>query len=308
MKAEPGDFLTGLLVLFAILIVTVAVVWVSPVHSVRPVPLYTEASQLGGVTLETPVLLNGFKVGQVDMIDPNVAPDGRVFFRIRMAMQWQIASSDATPYRTGMRVRLVPPPFEVFGTATIHLIPPATPGEPLQPGSVLPSVTETPFVARTDARLDTLTRQVARALVESRDLMASLKKTAEAASETARGAGTLTSNVDQRLADISASAQRSLARADSLVNELRALQPLARGTADSLNALMSDSRKALGKVTVLIGTAGPKLSGAIENLDATSAMLTNFVKSISERPTRLLTGVPPVPPPAKKDSTKPPPE
>ena len=305
MKSEPGDFRTGLLVIGALLVVVVAVIWVSPVRGARPVPLFTEFAQLGGVTLETPVLLSGFKVGQVDMIEPKVAPDGRVFFRIRMAMTWQIASSEATPYRVGMRVRLVPPALDVFGSATIHLVPPAVPGAPLAPGSTVPSDADPTLIARTDARLDSLSKQVARALADSRDLMNSFKKTADAAAVAAHGAGDLTTNVDQRLAEMSVTANRGLSRVDSLVNELRAMQPMVTRTTDSVNALMSDSRRALGQVTSLIGTEGPKLSGAIDNLDATSALLSNFVKSISERPTRLITGVATPPPAAKKDSVKP---
>ena len=293
-----------MIALLALVIVIGAIVWVSPARSARPMELYTEMPKLGGVALGTPVLLNGFQVGQVDKVDPHMAHDGLLHFRIRMAISWQVASADSTPYREGMRVRVAVPALDVFGGSALNLEPSLTPGAPLKPGTVLPSDTDIPLITRTDTRIDSLTHQLTLALADVRTLVASIDKTANAATETARGANALTVSIDKHLGVLAGNAQTSIARADSLVQDLRTLQPVAKGATDSLNALVSDSRKALGQVSTLIGTEAPKLSNAIDNLDATTAVLTNFLQNISERPTRLLTGVKAPPRPVKRDTTR----
>ena len=151
VSAEPGDFQTGLLVLLAFALVVAGVIWVSPVRAPRPIEFYTEMRELGGVSLETPVVLNGFKVGQVDKVDPYIAGDGRLHFHVGMAITWQPAAPERTPYRDGLHVRVAPPALDVFGSATLHLEPSARPGAPLVSGSQLPSDADTPMLAKADS-------------------------------------------------------------------------------------------------------------------------------------------------------------
>ena len=67
-----------MVVLLAFVLVFAGVIWVSPARGPKPIEFFTEMRELGGVSLETPVVLNGFKVGQVDKVDPYIAGDGRL--------------------------------------------------------------------------------------------------------------------------------------------------------------------------------------------------------------------------------------
>lgn len=295
-----------MLVLLAFALVLAGVIWVSPVRGPRPIEFYTVMRELGGVSLETPVVLNGFKVGQVDKVDPYIAEDGRLHFRIRMAITWRPSAPEQTPYRDGLHVRVAPPALDVFGSATLHLEPAARPGAPLASGSQLPSDADTPMLAKADSRIDSLARQVALTLAESRAMMAAFRSTAEASSEAIKGAGAMTTKVDAHLVELTAGTMKTMARADSAMQALQHVELGAKNATDSVNALLGDTRSALKQVSSMMGKTGPKVDEALFNLDETTALLNHFLRNITERPTRLITGV--TPPPARvwKDTTTPP--
>ena len=306
-SAEPGDFRTGLLVLLAFVLVVAGVIWVSPVRGPKPIELFTEMRELGGVSLETPVVLNGFKVGQVDKVDPYIAQDGRLHFRIGMAITWQPSAPEQTPYRDGLHVRVAPPALDVFGSATLHLEPAAHPGAPLASGTQLPSDADTPMLAKADSRIDSLARQVALTLAESRAMMAAFRSTAEASSEAIKGAGAMTSKVDEHLVELTAGTMKTMARADSAMQALEHIELGAKSATDSVNALLGDTRSALKQVSTMLGKTGPRVDEALFNLDETTSLLTHFLRNITERPTRLITGVTPPAPRVYRDTTVPPP-
>ncbi len=305
-SAEPGDFRTGLLVLLAFTLVVAGIIWVSPVRAPRPIEFYTEMRELGGVSLETPVVLNGFKVGQVDKVDPYIAGDGRLHFHIGMSITWQPAAPERTPYREGLHVRVAPPALDVFGSATLHLEPAARPGAPLQSGTLLPSDSDTPMLAKADSRIDSLARQVAVTLAESRATMAAFRSTADAWSQAVKGAGAMTAKVDEHLIELTAGTMKTMARADSAMQALQQIEHGAKNATDSVNALLGDTRNALKQVSTMLGKTGPRVDEALFNLDETTSLLTHFLRNITERPTRLITGVTPPAPRVWRDTTKPP--
>ena len=307
VSAEPGDFRTGMLVLLAFVLVFAGVVWVSPARGPRPIEFYTEMRELGGVSLETPVVLNGFKVGQVDKVDPYIAGDGRLHFRIGMSITWQPSSPEQTPYRDGLHVRVAPPALDVFGSATLHLEPAAKPGAPLKSGTQLPSDADTPMLAKADSRIDSLAQQVALTLAESRAMMATFRSTAEASSDAIKGAGAMTSKVDAHLVELTAGTMKTMARADSAMQSLQLIEHGAKNATDSVNALLGDTRSALKQASAMMGKTGPRVDEALFNLDETTALLTHFLRNITERPTRLITGVTPPPARVYRDTTAPPP-
>lgn len=303
--AEPGDFRTGLLVLLAFVLVIAGVIWVSPARGPRPIEFYTEMRELGGVSLETPVVLNGFKVGQVDKVDPFIAGDGRLRFHIGMTITWQPEAPERTPYREGLHVRVAPPALDVFGSATLHLEPASRPGAPLKSGTQLPSDSDTPMLAKADSRIDSLARQVALTLAESRAMLAAFRSTAEASSAAVTGAGAITNKVGEHLVELTASTMRTTARADSAMQNLAAIERNAKNATDSVNALLGDTRAALKQVSAMLGKTGPRVDEALFNLDESTALLTHFLRSVTERPTRIITGVTPPPPRVFRDTTAP---
>ena len=296
-----------MVVLLAFVLVFAGVIWVSPARGPKPIEFFTEMRELGGVSLETPVVLNGFKVGQVDKVDPYIAGDGRLHFHIGMAITWQPAAPERTPYRDGLHVRVAPPALDVFGSATLHLEPAAHPGAPLASGTQLPSDADTPMLAKADSRIDSLARQVAMTLAESRAMMAAFRSTAEASSEAIKGAGAMTNKVDEHLVELTAGTMKTMARADSAMLALQQIELGAKSATDSVNALLGDTRSALKQVSTMLGKTGPRVDEALFNLDETTALLNHFLRNITERPTRLITGV--TPPPARlyRDTIAPPP-
>jgi ABC-type transporter Mla subunit MlaD len=303
VDTEPGDFRTGVLVLLAIGLVVAGVIWVSPARGPRPIEFYTEMRELGGVSLETPVVLNGFKVGQVDKVDPYIAGDGRLHFHVGMAITWQPSAPERTPYREGLHVRVAPPALDVFGSATLHLEPAARPGAPLASGTQLPSDADKNMLAKADSRIDSLAREVAQTLAETRAMMASFRATAEASSEAVRGAGAMTSKVDAHLVEITAGTMKAVARADSAMQALQHVELGAKNATDSVNALLGDTRSALRQVSAMLGKTGPRVDEALFNLDESTSLLSHFLRNITERPTRLLTGVTPLPARVWKDTS-----
>ena len=303
--SEPGDLRTGLLVLGAIGLVVGGIVWVSPMRGPKPVEFFTELPELSSVSLETPVILKGFRVGQVDLVEPAMSSDGKMHFRIGMAITWQPGAGQ-TPYRAGMRVRVTPPALDVFGGATLTLEPSPTPGAPLGPGSFLPSSSETAMLAKTDVRIDSLTQQVALTLSDLRKTMGAFRLAADASANTLRTAGTMTATVDHHLANLTASTLTAITRTDSVLQGVQAMEKGALGTTDSLNALLGDSRKTLKQLSAVLANTAPKLDDVLFNLDESSAVLTHFLRSVSEKPTRALTGVTPPPLRVRRDTTVPP--
>src|SRR3954467_5339107 len=203
------------------MLVFAAVIWVSPARGPRPIEFYTEMRELGGVSVETPVVLNGFRVGKVDQVDPYIAGDGRLHFHIGMAITWQPSAPERTPYREGLHVRVAPPALDVFGSSTLHLDPAARPGAPLESGSQLPSDEDKNMLAKADSRIDSLARQVAQTLAESRAMMAAFRATADASSEAVRNAGAMTSKVDEHLVEVTAGTLKAMARADTAMQSIQ---------------------------------------------------------------------------------------
>ena len=300
---EPGDLRTGLLVLGALALVVGGIVWVSPMRGPKPVEFFTDLPELSSVSLETPVILKGFRVGQVDLVEPAMSADGHMHFRIGMAITWKPAAAEQTPYRAGMRVRVTPPALDVFGGATLTLEPSPTPGAPLNPGSFLPASSETAMLKKTDVRIDSLTQQVALTLSDLRKTMGAFRLAAEASANTLRTAGSMSTTVDQHLAKLTAATLTAITRTDSAIQGVQAMEKGALGTNDSLSALLGDSRKTLKQLSAVLGNTAPKLDDVLFNLDESSAVLTHFLRSVSEKPTRALTGVTPPPARVRRDST-----
>jgi len=248
-------------------------------------------------------VLNGFKVGQVDKVDPYIGSDGRLHFRIGMAITWRPPTPAQTPYRDGLHVRVAPPALDVFGSATLHLEPAAKPGAPLASGTQLPSDADTPMLAKADSRIDSLARQVGQTLAETRAMMAAFRQTAEASAEAARSAGTITSVVDAHLVEITEGTMKAVARADTAMQALQRVEMNATSATDSVNAILGDTRNALKQVSAMLGKTGPRVDEALFNLNESTSLLTHFLRNVTERPTRLITGVTPPPTRTWKDST-----
>ena len=291
---EPGDLRTGVLVLGACALLVAGVIWGNSTKVQDLEPLYAEFPTLTGVSTETPVMMNGYKVGQVAEIAPMTDSAGRLRFRVKMMVQWHPGGGAAIPYRRGLRVRLIPPAIEVLGTAIIRLEPAVAAGMPLPPGALVPMLAYVSPLEGAQARVDSLGVEVAKTLGDTRRLLEVLVKTASAATGAATATAGVANAAAGQLVMLAGDTRLRLATADSLMRDVRTLTPTARATADSLQALLGDSRRAVARLTRMADANEPQLVHTLASLDTTSALLQHFMRQVSARPLRVLTGVAPM--------------
>jgi ABC-type transporter Mla subunit MlaD len=292
---EPGDLRTGVLVLLAFGCLVAGVIWGASSKKTDMAPLYAEFPRLTGVSTETPVMLNGYKVGQVDDIEPRTGPLGQLTFRVRMSVLWHPGGGDIVPYRTGMRVLLTPPAIEQLGTAILRLEPPAIPGAALSRGATIPVLPFQSPLEGARTRIDSLGGELTRTLTDTRALLNVLVRTASAATGAATATAGVANAAAQQLTVLATDTRSRLAMADSLMHDVRTLTPGAKATADSLQALLGDSRRAVARLTRMADANEPQLTRTLASLDTSSALLQHFIRQVSAKPLRVLTGVAPMP-------------
>jgi ABC-type transporter Mla subunit MlaD len=291
---EPGDLRTGVLVLGASAMLVAGVIWGNTTKVQDLAPLYAEFPTLTGVSTETPVLLNGYKVGHVADITPLTDSLGRLRFRVKLLVQWHPGGDATVPYRQGMRALLIPPAIEVLGTAILKLQPASGYGAPLSPGATLPLLPYTSPLEGAQVRIDSMAVEMAQTLADTRRLLNSLVATANAATLTAKATTGVATTAAEQLTLLAGDTRLRMATADSLMRDMRSLTPSAKATADSLQTLMGDSRKAIVQMTRMVNANAPQLQRTLASLDTTSALLQHFMRQVSARPLRVLTGVEPM--------------
>lgn len=295
---EPGDLRTGVLVLLAFACLVAGVIWGASSKKTDMAPLYAEFPRLTGVSTETPVMLNGFKVGQVDDIEPRTDSLGQLTFRVRMSVLWHPGGGERIPYRVGMRVLLNPPAIEQLGTAILRLEAPSAPGAPLARGATIPVQPYLSPLEGAQTRIDSLGGELTRTLSDTRTLLTVLVKTASATTGAAMATAGVANVAAQQFTTLATDTRARLALADSMMRDMRTLTPTAKATADSLQALLGDSRRAVARLARMADANEPQLTRTLASLDTSSALLQHFIKQVSAKPMRVLTGVAPMPAPA----------
>lgn len=302
---EPGDLRTGVLVLGAFALLVAGVIWGNTTKVQDLAPLYAEFPTLTGVSTETPVMLNGYKVGHVDDITPLTDSTGHLRFRVRMLVLWHPGGGTGIPYREGMRVRLIPPPIEVLGTAILKLETGQVAGRPFAPGADVPALPYTSPLEGAQVRVDSMAVEMSQTLADTRRLLNTLVTTASAATGAATATAGVANAAATQLTAIAGDTRLRLATADSLMRDMRTLAPSAKATADSLQALLGDSRKAVARMSRMAEVNEPQLQHTLASLDTSSALLQHFMRQVSARPLRVLTGVSPLPTSAASKSAAP---
>ena len=289
MKWESGDLRVGIAVLAALLLLVTAILWLTPTLGDRRQPLYTEFSRIDGIAEQAPVQLNGFTIGRVDDIQPKLSErDGSLVFRVRMKINWKLGSGEALPIPVGTRARLTPPLMAVGNNLLVGYIvlePPARGGgPPLQPGETIPGVRSEAAIDQVQALATGLASDVTVTLVAARTLMDSLGRATSMAQRMAAKTNT-------ELPALFDNLQRDLAIMDSAMRELRTLTPAAIGGIDSAKVMLSDTRRLVGDMSRMVQQREPQFERVLSNLDTATALLNHFVREVSRRPARVVTGV-----------------
>lgn len=289
MKWESGDLRVGMAVLAALLLLVTAILWLTPTLGDRRLPLYTEFARIDGIAEQSPVQLNGYTIGRVDDIEPRLSErDGSLVFRVRMKINWKLGSGEALPIPAGTRARLTPPLMAVGNNLLVGFIvlePPAHGGgPPLKPGETIPGVRSEAAIDQVQSLATGLAGDVAATLIAARALMDSLGRATSMAQRMAR-------STNAELPKLFDNLQRDLAIMDSAMRELRTLTPAAIGGIDSAKAMLSDTRRLVGDMSRMVQRREPQFERVLSNLDTATALLNHFVREVSRRPARAITGV-----------------
>jgi ABC-type transporter Mla subunit MlaD len=169
------------------------------------------------------------------------------------------------------------------------------PGPPLARGATIPVQPYLSPLEGAQTRIDSLGSELTRTLTDTRALLTVLVKTASATTGAATATASVANVAAQQLATLATDTRARLAMADSLMRDVRTLTPSARATADSLQALLGDSRRAVARLSRMADANEPQLTRTLASLDTSSALLQHFIKQVSARPMRVLTGVAPMP-------------
>ncbi|HKJ93924.1 MAG TPA: hypothetical protein VJ957_12215, partial [Longimicrobiales bacterium] len=100
-----------------------------------------------------------------------------------------------------------------------------------------------------------------------------------------------------RLPTLMASLEDQLELAQGLTTDLRdhinTMAPAATASIDSATLMLGDSRRLVHDMMDLLQSSRPRMEGILANMDTTSLLLQNFVRQVSARPWKALTGVKP---------------
>lgn len=302
MKWESSDLTVGVVVIGAVLILTSAILWKSPAVAGRTYPLYTEFERIDGIDKQASVILRGYTIGRVGAIEPRLDATGLPVFRVRMDIRSHFGAGDSLRLPEGTRARLMPPP--VIGAGVIVLEPPAAGGGPIEPGGTIPGTRAAAVLDQVQTLATDLSTELLNTMATTRVLLDTLTRAVSAANRTV-------AIVNREVPVLLGGLQNQLAAAGKLTEEMRGhmgtLAPAAMASIDSAQLLLSGSRKLLQDVNRLLVEGEPEMTGILANLDSTTVLLHHFVREVSERPWKLLTGVEPPaglrPPAAKPAST-----
>lgn len=290
MKWESSDFTVGAVVVAAVVILLGSFLWLSPAVAGSTYPLYTEFDRIDGVNNQSNVVLRGYTVGRVGAIEPRVTEAGNLRFRVQLDIDAQLASGDSLLLPEGTTARLVPPP--VIGAGYILLETPDHRAGTLAPGSTIPGTRNTAVIEQVQDMTDDVSSEIIATLTTARSLMDSLN----AAVGTVNRALTETSGLIPPLADdLHQQLEATAALTADIQQQVNTLSPAARATIDSVSALLSDSRTLVGRIHGTVAASQPEIASILAHLDTTSILLTHFMREVSERPLRVLSGVKPPP-------------
>lgn len=287
-RLDKGDIAVGLAVLIAFGLAVGAGVWLSaPLRrDTGAGPLYADFPDLAGLNVNDAVQLNGYAVGTVDQVTPQVSPDGRVFFHVRMSIQWRLEDSTRLPLTTRTTARLVP--ALVVGSPKIVLDLPPGGGPRLAAGATIPASVGTDPVEEVVTLADSLTYELRLTLGKTRGLLDSMSMATGLAARSVRSTNTAIPN-------LAAGVAHDIATLDSAISSVRGMLGPTTATADSARALLGSTRRAIDDLSRSVQGHDANIAHVIANLDTTSALLEDFVRQIEAKPTRLLTGVKPAP-------------
>ena len=305
MKWEPADFRVGLLLVGAAAVGIGSFVWLSPAVTDDSKPYYADFDAVEGLNVQSEVKIAGYAVGRVGDIVATADNNGKMTFRVRMRITPTLAGGRPFRIPEGTVARLMPPAF--VGSAYIALETPARSAKALLPGAIMRGVQNQGLSDKLQELAVTVGDDVKKTLRATTKLVDSLQRVASQARAAAVAATDIINTGRDALPRILASANRTLESVDSTVREFKSLSPALKVSLDSVNRLVSDTRRTINQASGMLGDREPEIVRIAANLDSTAVLLRWFVQEVAKRPMRAITGVtipvivrPPTPAPAPK--------
>lgn len=296
VRPRTADALIGALVLGAIGILIAAFV-VTRGWAERRVVINMVTSTVNDIKAETPVLLQGLAIGEVKDISPLPDTGGKMGpprFVVSLRLRERYANGVPIQLPLGTSAEITS--SGLIGTASIALIIPRKQiKSALQPGDTIQGTLTQGWTDVVKEVADTVRTQVSGILKDTRTVLASLNRTAEATEgEIRRTAPEVRATLASaraaldRLEPLLARANTTLARTDTNFADLH----------DSLTVLLADTRQLINhadtltqSINSLTGDVGPDVRQTLKTMRVVSAKFEYFIDQVSRRPHRLLTGV-----------------
>jgi ABC-type transporter Mla subunit MlaD len=297
MSQRLSDIMIGTLVIGAAVILVIAFVLTKGWNK-QQFDLYMRTESARDLTSDTRVLLQSLPVGEVKAVAPQV---DSLTSRLRFIVHLRIDEryQDGTELRLPLGTQADIVSSNVLGGVSIELrMPERTVGR-LEPGDTIPSMVRSSGLDAIAQIADSLRRQIALVLTDTRSLIENLSETVVLAQREIRQTGP---EVRETMADVQASLAQlrpTLARADTL---MATASGTMGGVSDSIAATLAQTRSMIAHLDSLAITASA-IAGenrtvvrtTAENLFVISAKLEHFLDQVSRRPLRMLYGVRPLP-------------
>ncbi|MBI2796958.1 MAG: MCE family protein [Gemmatimonadetes bacterium] len=309
MKWEPADLRVGLLLIGATAVGVGSFVWLSPAVTDNSIQYYADFPSVEGLDEQSKVSVRGFQIGRVSDILATTAEDGTIQFRVRMKINPSLSGGRPLRIPKGTVALLRPP--ALLGTADISLEIPSRQTDPLPPGSVLKGAIGQALTDQLKELATGVGEDTRKTLKSATRLIDSLTTVASQVRSAAVVATDLLNTGKTELPTILANVNKDLNGVDSLVHEFKTLSPALKVSLDSVNRLVSDTRRTINQVSSMAKDREPEIGRIAANLDSTAVLLRSFVEQVARRPMRAITGVtipviaPREPPPPAKAAVAP---
>lgn len=288
-----SDALVGLLVLGTVTVLVLAFVFTKGWNK-RQWDLFMRAESAQDLNVDTRVYLQYLPIGEVKAISPradSVTGHLRFIVHLRIDEQYQ----DGTPLLLPLGTTAEIVPGSLVGGAAISLRLPERSVGRLTSGDTITSARRASGLDAIAQTADSLSRQIALVLTDTRVLINNLSETVVLAhrelERTAPEIRSTLQSMDAALAQL----RPALARADTL---MAGMNGRLGGIQDSISTTLAQTHSLLAHLDTLTVTASA-IAGenrevvrtTAENLYVISAKLDHFLDQVSRRPLRMITGV-----------------
>ncbi|MEO8295508.1 MAG: hypothetical protein ABI613_08345 [Gemmatimonadota bacterium] len=291
-----SDLLVGALVVGAAIILVIAFVLTKGWNK-RQFDLFMRSETAQDLNADTKVYLQYLAVGEVKGVAPQVdSSTGRLHFVVHLRVNERYQDGTELHLPLGTEADIVP--VNALGGAAIGLRLPEHNVGRIVPGDTINSVRRASGLEAIAETADSLQRQVALVLTDTRALIANLNSTVVLAENELRRTGPEVRTTMQDIQVALTQLTPTLARADTLMSVAKGQMGSIH---DSIAATLSQTRMMVSHLDSLASTAS-SIAGenrdvvrtTAQNLYVLSAKLEHFLDQVSRRPLRMITGVAPL--------------